>query len=75
MRAQAERLARIIVSDIILYHPERFDESVRAGNVVAALAQGIEEGRTLFRQRIDERIRDEKDFIVEEIKIKMVNTL
>lgn len=66
-RLQAERLARIVVSDIVLYHPQKFEEAVRAGNVVEALDQGIAEGRALFQQRIDERVRAEKDHIVEEL--------
>jgi predicted Zn finger-like uncharacterized protein len=35
--AKAERLARIIVSDIVLYNQEKFDAAVRAGNVGEAI--------------------------------------
>lgn len=63
----AERLARIIVSDIALYQPEKFAEAIRRGNVVEAMDNEIGEGRVLFAQRIDERIREERDFIVEEL--------
>ena len=51
--AKAERLARIVVSDIILYNPEKFEAAVRAGNVVEAMAGEIAEGRSLFVGRID----------------------
>ncbi|MBW2272806.1 MAG: response regulator [Deltaproteobacteria bacterium] len=66
-RSEAERLARIIVSDVILYQPDKFAEGLRNGNVVAAMEAGIEEGRMLFRQRIDSRVREEKDYIIEEL--------
>lgn len=66
-RAKAERLARIVVSDIALYQPERFAEAIRRGNVAEAMDPEIEEARALFRQRINERVRDERDFIVDEL--------
>ena len=66
-RAKAERLARIVVSDIILYQPDKFSEAVRQGNVVEAMDSEIGEGRVLFRQRIDEQVREERDFIVDEL--------
>lgn len=66
-RAKAERLARIIVSDIVLYNPETFDEAVKAGEVVAVLDSALGEGRELFRQRIDERVRDERDYLEAEL--------
>jgi predicted Zn finger-like uncharacterized protein len=67
MRAKAERLARIIVSDIVLYNEEKFAAAVRAGRVVESLGPDLEEGRALFRDRIDERVRAEKDYLAEEL--------
>jgi hypothetical protein len=66
--ARAERLARIIVSDIVLYNPERFEAALRSGDVVEAMAMEMEEGRTHFRERIAERIRERKDFLGEELR-------
>jgi len=66
-RAKAERLARIIVSDIILYNEEKFAAAVAAGTVLEALMPDLEEGRALFRDRIDERVRAEKDHLAEEL--------
>jgi predicted Zn finger-like uncharacterized protein len=63
--AEAERLARVIVSDVILYNPETFDAAVKAGNVVEALASELVEGRAHFAQRADSRVRDTKDFLAE----------
>lgn len=66
-RSNAERLARIIVSDIALYQPDKFAEAIRQGNPVEAMDVEITEGRALFAQRIDEGVRAERDFIVDEL--------
>ena len=66
-RAKAERLARIIVSDIVLYNEEKFAAAVRAGNVMAALGPDLEEGRALFKERIDARVRAERDHLADEL--------
>jgi hypothetical protein len=65
--AKAERLARIIVSDIVLYNQEKFDAAVRAGNVIEALDGEMEEARAHFRQRIDAGVRESRDFLSEEL--------
>jgi DNA-binding response OmpR family regulator len=50
-RERAERLARIIVSDISLYYQERVDEGILEGNWSELLANEIKEARRLFRDR------------------------
>jgi CheY-like chemotaxis protein len=66
-RAKAERLARIIVSDVILYNEDKFAEALRRGCVVEMMSPDLDEGRGMFRDRIDERVRDEQDYLVEEL--------
>lgn len=51
-RATAERLARIIVSDIVLYNAERFEAAIQQGEVVQSMASELAEGRELLAQRI-----------------------
>jgi predicted Zn finger-like uncharacterized protein len=65
--AAAERLARIIVSDVILYNPERFEAGVRSGNVLQALSEELSEGRALFEQRVPPRVRQQRDFLADEL--------
>jgi hypothetical protein len=67
-RAKAERLARIIVSDIVLYNEEKFADAVARNCVVETMSPDLEEGRELFRNRIDERVREEQDHLVEELR-------
>ncbi len=66
-RAKAERLARIVVSDIVLYQSENFERASRAGTLVEDFRVEIAEARQLFSERIDERVRSERDFLVEEL--------
>lgn len=65
--ARAERLARIVVSDIVLYNAERFERAARDGDVLAVLAAELEEGRSLFRQRVSATLSDARDFVGEEL--------
>jgi len=64
---QAERLARIVVSDIVLYSKDKFDAAVAAGNVLEAMAPEIAEGRSLFTARVDSSLQETRDFLVEEL--------
>jgi CheY-like chemotaxis protein len=64
---QAERLARIVVSDIVLYSKDKFEAAVEAGNVLEAMQPEIAEGRSLFTARIDPAIQKTRDFLTEEL--------
>ncbi len=64
---KAQRLARIIVSDVILYNQEKFDAAVRAGNVVNALSAELEEGVSLFASRVDARLCDPREYLQREL--------
>ncbi len=66
-RERAERLARIAVSEMVLYQPEKFDQATRAGTLEQALDLEIQEARALLRQRISEEVRAETDFIIDEL--------
>lgn len=64
---RAERLARIAVSEMVLYQPEKFDQAARDGNLTQVLDLEIQEARALIRQRVSEPVRAERDFILEEL--------
>jgi hypothetical protein len=65
--ATAERLARIIVSDIVLYNQEKFKAALQTGDVVNAMEAELAEGRSLFVTRIDPSLREQRDFLAEEL--------
>jgi predicted Zn finger-like uncharacterized protein len=66
-RERAHRLARIAVSEMVLYQPEKFDQASRDGVLEQTLDLEIQEARALLRQRIGEDVRAECDFIIEEL--------
>jgi hypothetical protein len=56
------------VSDIVLYNEDRFDRAVREGNLAGALQTELAEGRALFKVRIPEEIRAQRDWLIEELE-------
>jgi CheY-like chemotaxis protein len=65
--ARAERLARIIVSDVVLYNEDKLNAAIRAGNVIKSFESEMAEGRGHFAQRVDARVRELRDFLGEEL--------
>ncbi len=68
--AGAERLTRIIVSDIILYDDTKFQLAVKEGNVLEAFENELTEAKALFHQRVPENIRSKRDFLSEELQAR-----
>ena len=66
-RVLAERLARVAVSDIVLYNEEKFARARREGTVLETMREELEEGRALLRSRIDARVLAERDFVADEL--------
>ena len=51
---KAERLARAIASDLSIYYQQKIQEGLENDNLFELLNDEIEEGRSLFRQRVVE---------------------
>ncbi len=66
-RERAHRLARIAVSEMVLYQPEKFDQASRDGVLEQTMDLEIQEARALLRQRIGDEVRAEADFIIDEL--------
>ena len=66
-RERALRLARIAVSEMLLYQPEKFEQAILDGDLEQVLDLEIQEARALLRQRIREDVREETDFIMDEL--------
>jgi len=49
----ARRLARAIASDLSLYNEEKIVNGITNDNLFEALAEEIEEGRSLFKRRVE----------------------
>lgn len=52
---QVRRLARIVVSDIALYHQDRVEEGIRTGTFFTSMAAEIEEGERMLAQRFGDQ--------------------
>ena len=52
---------------MLLYQPEKFEQAARDGNLEQALDREIQEAQALLRQRIREDVREETDFIMDEL--------
>jgi len=62
---KAQRLARIIVSDIALYNQDKVESGVQDGSFYELLQDEIAEGRRLYESRVAEEIRAQGDFLAE----------
>jgi predicted Zn finger-like uncharacterized protein len=65
--AKAERLARIIVSDVVLYNEKKFAAAVAAGNALERMEPDLAEGRALFQARIAPAVAAQRDFLRDEL--------
>jgi CheY-like chemotaxis protein len=59
---EARRLARIIVSDLVLYHPDKVAQGIRSGSLEASLGAEITEARGYYDSRVSERVRQISSF-------------
>ncbi|UCD84442.1 MAG: zinc-ribbon domain-containing protein [Deltaproteobacteria bacterium] len=60
---KAKRLARIIVSDIMLYNQDVIEKGIREGNFYQLLEKDIEEGRGYYQERVPPEIRKSTDYL------------
>ena len=65
---EARRLARLILSDIVIYHAERVDRGIRNDDFFEVLRHEIEEGRQYYDTRVPARVRRGTDIFTETIE-------
>lgn len=59
---RAKRMARLIVSDLVLYNQEKIAEGIRNDTLFELLAQELEEGREFYEKNTDAAVRAEADY-------------
>ncbi len=59
---RARRLARAIVSDILLYNTEKIEEGIKNDSLFESLEEELEEGRELYKTRVAPEIMDNHNF-------------
>jgi hypothetical protein len=58
----ARRIARAVVSDIVLYNTKKVEEGISKDNLFDLLKDEIEEGRSYYLSRIDPEIAKSTNF-------------
>lgn len=64
---EAQRLARLLVSDIKLYNEEEVDEGWAAGDIYRRVGDEIEKARQAYEERVDPGILNKKDYFYEQL--------
>jgi hypothetical protein len=59
---QANRLARAICSDLSLYNEEKIVRAIQQDDFFDALRSELEEGRTLYRSRLEPALYERTNF-------------
>ncbi|MEA2163587.1 MAG: hypothetical protein QOK37_1714 [Thermoanaerobaculia bacterium] len=65
---EARRLARLILSDIVIYHPGKVEAGIRDDNFFDVLKNEIDEGRNYYDSRVPLRIRQSSEIFFETLQ-------
>lgn len=65
---EARRLARLILSDIIIYHVEKVEQAIRDDTFFETLKEEIEEGRQYYDSRVSMRVRRDTEIFTETLQ-------
>lgn len=63
LHEKAKRLARLIVSDIVLYNQAAVEEAIRNDNFFAAMSHDVQEAHNLYASRVPEEIRKDTSYL------------
>ncbi len=69
----AQRYARLLISEIKLYHEDAVDAGCRDGNLLARLGAEIERARQLYEQRVPIDVRRRADYFGQELVRTLAN--
>jgi hypothetical protein len=64
---QARRLARTILSDILLYNPAKVKEGIEKDSLFDILSDELAEGRKYYENMVDPALRNESNFFNEAV--------
>jgi CheY-like chemotaxis protein/DNA-directed RNA polymerase subunit RPC12/RpoP len=65
---EARRLARLILSDIIIYHADKVEQGIRDDNFFEVLRDEIEEGRQYYDSRVPVPVRRDTEIFTETLQ-------
>ncbi len=64
---EAKRLARTILSDILLYNQAKVKEGIEKDNLFEVLTEELAEGKKYYESMVDEEIRSSTNFFNEAV--------
>jgi hypothetical protein len=62
---EAKRLARTIISDIVLYNPQKVKEGIEKDSLFDVLTDELAEGKKYYESMVEEEIRQSTNFFNE----------
>ncbi len=65
---EARRLARLILSDIIIYHPDKVEDGIRNNTFFDVLRAEVDEGRKYYDSRVSPRVRRDAEIFTETLQ-------
>ena len=65
---EARRLARLILSDIVIYHADAVERGIRENNFFEILKDEIDEGRQYYESRVPMRVKRETEIFSETLQ-------
>jgi response regulator RpfG family c-di-GMP phosphodiesterase len=65
---EARRLARLILSDIIIYHAAKVEQGIRDDNFFEVLRSEIDDGRQYYDSRVPLRVRRDSEIYTETLQ-------
>ncbi len=65
---EARRLARLILSDIVIYNTDKVDRGIRDGSFFGALKDEIAEGKEYYESRVPAKVRQKTNFFQDTIE-------
>ena len=66
---EARRLARLILSDIVIYNAAKVEKGLRENNFFDVLKEEIEEGRQYYESRVPFRVRQDTEIFNETLQL------
>ena len=62
---EAKRLARTIISDIVLYNPQKVKEGIEKDSLFDVLTDELAEGKKYYESMVEAEIRESSNFFNE----------
>jgi hypothetical protein len=70
---RARRLARVLVSDILVYNQPARDRALREGNLISALGTEVDKAWALYKAKVDRGVADSTTYFKDALNEILAN--